>query len=404
MSVTDPTPTGAEGLIARVQAILLSPATEWDKIDAEPATPRGLFLNYACILAAIPAVAGLIGGILFGVNLIIFTIRLPIGLVVANAVVSYVLSLASVFVLALVIDALAPSFGGQKSQIQALKVAIYTGTAGWVAGVFALYTPLVPLAVLGSLYGFYLLYLGLPKLMKVQQDKAVAYTIVTIVVAAILMFVANEISSGLFRSAGTSSLAAAGSHLGGKLQIGGTTVDLSKAEQASKQAQALAESIQAQQNGQPAPAGSIKAVAPDTLKALLPGALPSGFTRTEVEASSAGAAGVSSSNAHGVYAKGDQKITLEVTDMAAMGALAALGGAVNAQSDRETATGYEKMGAVNGRMTSEEFDRQSKTGKFSVVVANRFMVEANGEGVDMDALKAAVASVGFDRLEGLARG
>jgi hypothetical protein len=194
---------------------------------------------------------------------------------------------------------------------------------------------------------------------------------------------------------------AAPSTVTGTVNVGGASVDLGKLQAASQQ---IAAAARAQQAGQPAPAGTIKAVPSDTLKALLPQALPAGFARTEEEASSGGIAGVSGSTAQGVYTKGDQRITLQVTDMAAMGALATLGGAVDVSSDKETATGYQKMGTIDGRLTDEEFDRQSKTGKFSVLVANRFMVEADGQGVDIGDLKGAVSSVGVDRLEGLARG
>jgi hypothetical protein len=408
MSVTEPGPMGSAPLVARVQGILLHPGPEWDKIDTEPATTQGLYIGYVCILAAIGPVAGAVGSLAFGHSFLGITYRPPIAAVLIGAVVSYLLALASVFILGLVIDALAPSFDGHKNQTQALKIAAYSGTAGWLAGVFGIIPSLAPLAALGALYNLYLLYIGMPKLMKAPQEKALGYTVVTILVSLVLFLVVGVIGGAVIGAAGGLGHMGAGGisstdggTLSGNLHLGGASVDLGKLQAASKQMEAAASSMQAQQNGQP---GTVKAVPADTLKALLPATLLSGFARTEVEASSAGAGGVSGSNAHGVYARGDQKITLEVTDMAALGALAALGGAVNAQSDRETATGYEKMGAVNGRMTNEEFDRQTKVGKFSVVVANRFMVEANGEGVEMGDLKAAVSSVGFDRLEGLSRG
>jgi len=101
---------------------------------------------------------------------------------------------------------------------------------------------------------------------------------------------------------------------------------------------------------------------------------------------------------------GHKALAVNLSDMAAMGALASLAGAVDMQSDKETANGYEKIGKVNGRMTTEEFDRQSKSGKYSVLVANRFMVEAQGDGADMGELKGAVSSVGLDKLEGMAHG
>ncbi len=106
----------------------------------------------------------------------------------------YVLTLVGVYVLALIIDALAPTFNGQKNQIQALKVAAYSSTASWVAGVFALVPGLRILTILG-LYSLYLLYTGLPVLMKAPQDKAMGYTAV-VIVAAIVLFMLVGIVAG----------------------------------------------------------------------------------------------------------------------------------------------------------------------------------------------------------------
>jgi predicted NAD/FAD-dependent oxidoreductase len=97
-------------------------------------------------------------------------------------------------------------------------------------------------------------------------------------------------------------------------------------------------------------------------------------------------------------------MTVAVTDMAAAGGLAGIAGAFNVSSNKETATGYEKMGKVGGRMTTENYDRANKSGEYSVLVANRFMVQAQGSNVSMDELKAAVGAVGLDRLEGMAKG
>lgn len=195
MSVSDPAPTSTASLVSRVQGILMSPRAEWDKIDVEPATAQGLFLNYVCILAAIPAIASLVGGLVFGVSLIFVTVHLPVATVVESAILGYAVSLVSVYVLALVVDALAPSFDGQKNQIQALKVAAYAGTAGWVGGVVAVLPMIAPLAIIAGLYGLYILFLGLPKLMKVPQEKAIGYVIVSIIVDAVLMGVTSWAAS-----------------------------------------------------------------------------------------------------------------------------------------------------------------------------------------------------------------
>jgi hypothetical protein len=114
-----------------------------------------------------------------------------------SAIISYGLSLATIFVLALVIDALAPSFGGQKNQVQALKVAAYTGTAGWVGGIFGLIPALSPIGLLFALYGLYILYLGLPMLMKAPEEKALGYTVVVVLVVIALLILATVIVGAL---------------------------------------------------------------------------------------------------------------------------------------------------------------------------------------------------------------
>ena len=101
---------------------------------------------------------------------------------------TYLLTLGGVYVLALIIDALAPTFNGKRSQIQALKLAAYSMTASWVAGIFDLIPVLWPLTLLG-LYSLYLLYLGLPILMKTPSDKAVGYIAVVIIIAIVLSMV-----------------------------------------------------------------------------------------------------------------------------------------------------------------------------------------------------------------------
>lgn len=177
-------------LMDRVKKILLQPKQEWPVIEAEQATVGGLYTGYIIPLAAIGPLASLIGWSVFGMRIpFVGSMRIPMGVGIRNAVVVYVLGLVGVFVLALIIDALAPTFSGQKNQIQALKVAAYSYTAAWVGGIFSLIPALAILGLLAGLYSLYLLYLGLPILMKAPQEKAVGYTVVVIIVAIVLYFV-----------------------------------------------------------------------------------------------------------------------------------------------------------------------------------------------------------------------
>jgi hypothetical protein len=182
-----PGPGTSSSLIDRVKNILLTPKTEWDVIDREPATIQGIYTSYVIILAAIGPIAMLIGQQVFGWGMLGVTIKPPIGYSVATAAFTYALSLVGCYVSAMVIDALAPSFGGTKDLVKAFKVAAYSATASWIAGIFQIIPALGFLAILG-LYSLYLLYLGLPKLMRVSADKAVGYTVVVIVVQIVIYF------------------------------------------------------------------------------------------------------------------------------------------------------------------------------------------------------------------------
>jgi hypothetical protein len=181
------------GLVDRVKAILITPQKEWPVIEAESATPASLYTGYIIPLAAIPAVAGFVGMTMLGVRVLGMSIKVPMSTGLTNAVVVYVLALAGVFILALIIDALAPSFGGQKSQIQALKLAAYASTASWLSGIFLIIPALSILSIVG-IYSLYLLFLGLPVMMKSPADKSVAYTVVVILVAIVIYAVFGVIA------------------------------------------------------------------------------------------------------------------------------------------------------------------------------------------------------------------
>jgi hypothetical protein len=185
-------------LVARVKAILLTPQSEWPVIEREPGDAPYLFTNYVAILAAIPPLAGFIGGSLIGFSVAgVGTVRLGFFSGLIHAIVGYLLTFVAVYVVALIIDALAPTFGAQKNFDNALRISAYYPTPYWLAGIFSLVPRLSFLAILG-LYGIYLLYLGLPALMKAPADKAVAYTAAVIVCSIGVMIVIALILGTLF--------------------------------------------------------------------------------------------------------------------------------------------------------------------------------------------------------------
>jgi hypothetical protein len=185
--------------VNRIKGVLVSPRLEWAVISEEATTIPDLYKSYVVILAAIGPIASIIGLSIIGVSLpFVGSIRIPITTAVTSAVVNYVLTLGGVYLLSLIIDGLAPTFGGEKSMNQAFKVAVYSSVPGWLVGIFTILPALSVLGLLG-LYGLYLLFVGLPVLMKSPQEKSLVYTI-TVVVAAIIIFVVIGMISHSFVS------------------------------------------------------------------------------------------------------------------------------------------------------------------------------------------------------------
>lgn len=374
-------------ILERAKAILLKPANEWPRIAASTETPGDMITRYAVPLAAIGPLAAFVHGQMFGYGVPGFSWKPGLVAGLGSAVATYVLGLVGVIVLALIADWLAPKFSGVSNRTAAFKLVVYGSTAAWLAGIAQL-LPGLGLLGLAGLYSLYLYYLGATPVMKVPQDKAAGYTAVTIACAVVLYLVIGGVSGAFLTMMGSGAAITApdSGKVSGALSIPGVgKVDLDKVQQAADQMEAQSK-------------GEAKAVAPDALKDLLPAAIGP-FQRTGVESGAVGGLG---SNATGTYENGDKRFTLRITDMSAVGALAGLGAAMGVSQSKEDADGYERTGVVNGQMQSEKWNKTDHRGSFGHAIANRFMVEAEGDADSIDQLKAAVATVDAGKLAGLA--
>lgn len=369
----------AKGIFDRAKSIILTPNDEWPKIEAETKTKQEVLIGYVLPLVAIGPVASLIGSQVFGYGAFGFSYRPPLVASLVTAVVTFAISVGMVFLLTFIADWLAPKFDGQSNKLNAFKLVAYGGTASWLAGVFSLIPMLGLFGILG-LYSLYLYYTGAAPLMKVPQEKSVGYVAVVIVCAFLASILITPISAILTGAIGYGAMS--GMHVtdnsgGGTLTLpGGGTIDSNKIEQMSKQAE---NSI----NGKSPPVDAAK------MQALMPAAIGT-YQRTALEAVGAQVVG---SQAEGTYTSGDNSFKLRITDMASMGALAGMAGALGVTQSKEDANGYERAGTVDGHWQSESWNKTDSRGAFGVVVANRFRVEAEGKAASIDELKAAVATI-----------
>lgn len=405
-------------LIGRIKAILMTPKTEWPVIAAEPATVPDLYKNWIVILAAIPALAGFIKGSLIGYGMFGIHYRTPIGTGITGAIVGYALSLALVYVMALIIDALAPTFAGTKNQVQALKTVAYSYTASWIAGI-GLIVPGIGwlIAIAGGIYSIYLLYLGLPHTMKTPTERAGGYTAVSIIIAIVLGWILALIVAGIAGTGAMMSGGLNGAHFGAS--SGEVTIDKDsslgkldawskKMEAAGKQMETAQKSGDAEATGKALGAmmgaatgsGQVEALAPDELKPFVPETL-AGLKRTEVSAERNGAMGMQVSTANASYSNGgDQRLQLEITDLGSAKGLMGLAGLVG-ESEKQTEHGYDKTYKQDGRLVTEKWDSQDKHGEYAIVLGERFSVKVSGNADSIDQIKSAVASVNLAGLEAL---
>src|SRR5665213_1115035 len=185
-------------LIDRVKNIVITPKTEWDVIAAESTPTAQLITGYVLPLAAVAAIAGFIGMSLVGMSMpMMGTVRVGIAWGLASAVLKLVMAVVMVYVLGFVIDALAPTFGAQKSLPQAVKVAAYACTPVWVASILTILPMLGVVVLLAGIYALYLLYLGLPRVMHGPQEKAAGYTAVVVIVAIVIGIIFAAITSAI---------------------------------------------------------------------------------------------------------------------------------------------------------------------------------------------------------------
>jgi Yip1 domain len=181
-------------LLDRVKAILRTPRTEWPAIAREKGGASRLFIRYVAVLSLIPALARFIGTSLIG-------LYAPISSSLAGALVTYLSGFAVVYVLALIINVLGPMFGARKDFAAALKLAVYSYTPVWLAGIFLLVPGLSFLVILG-LQGVYLLWAGLPVLMRAPAEKTLPYAAVVAGCALIIAAGLGLIEAPLFRPPG----------------------------------------------------------------------------------------------------------------------------------------------------------------------------------------------------------
>ncbi len=375
-------------IIERAKNLLLKPADTWDTIASEKVELSALYRSWVIPLVAIGAIAQFIGMSLIGVRGFGATFRVPIVSGLVSAILAFVLALVMVWAFAKILEWLAPKFGAKADFGQALKLSAYFPTAAWIFAGFQVLPALAALGLIGFIWSIYLLFVGLPKLMKPDEDKATTYTLASIGCAIVLALVLAAISAAI----------APKQHFGQfrDTPFSKTMSDRNDAIEQAAESGDLGAIIGAMTGSD----GKTKLVEPDSMEKLAPGKL-AGLPRTSLQVENLNFP-VKMVKLTAEYQKGGKSVNLEITHSPAIKAILAMSGVVGSSMDVKTESGYKKINKKGDDTHIEEWEKDAQSGMVGRA-HNEFLVEARGHGIDLKHLKKAVKDISNRKLDRLPR-
>ncbi|MBL7738062.1 MAG: YIP1 family protein [Chitinophagaceae bacterium] len=187
-------------VVDRAKNILITPNTEWPVADKEQANVATILTSYVLPMLSIGVVAMFIGQGLIGQSLPFGGSTASVKAGLLGALLFVITSVIMVFILAAIIDVLAPSFSSEKNWGKSFQMAAYSLTASYIGAIFYLFPALYILVILCSLYCIYALYTGIPAMKKTTADKQVAYLAVIILITIVAMILLGLIQTEIMKA------------------------------------------------------------------------------------------------------------------------------------------------------------------------------------------------------------
>jgi len=184
-------------LIDRIKNIILSPNAEWGIIDQESETPVSLLKNYLLPFGIAGAIATFIGNGIIGTTVMGVKVGGTLAYGLNQALISLLSLVIGFYVAIFVVDMLAPTFKSEKNINKTAQLVAYSNTPALLGALLTILPAISWIGALFGLYGFYLLYIGLPILKKTPEQQRIPYIIVAIIVMLVLYFVIAAILASI---------------------------------------------------------------------------------------------------------------------------------------------------------------------------------------------------------------
>jgi hypothetical protein len=184
----------SEFILSRCYGLFRDPKEEWRQIRDEETTIPNILIGYVAPLAAIPPICDLIGSSIFA-----HMLQVEPGQAIIRAVITWIVSIALVGFLGILINVLSTNFDAERNDLAAQKIAAYSLTPAFLSGVFSLFPWLWWFSLFALAAMVFLMYRGLPILMKAPEDRALGYaatvTIATMVAGIVLFSLSSCITT-----------------------------------------------------------------------------------------------------------------------------------------------------------------------------------------------------------------
>ena len=157
-----------------VWGLMARPKDEWKSIRDERCAIGKCYCSHVLLLAALPAIAYFIGTSQVGWVIGTKSVRLSTESSLYIAALTYLTMLVGVFAMGKAIHWMSQTYGAKQNLPQSIALAAYTATPLFLTGIMLIY-PILWLNLLIGLmalaYTIYLLYIGVPIMMKISQER-----------------------------------------------------------------------------------------------------------------------------------------------------------------------------------------------------------------------------------------
>ena len=167
-------------MLQHALGLFINPRKEWTKIRDENCTVGKCYCSYVFLLASIPPISGYFGTTLHGWEIgTREAIKLSPDSALTIAIIYYLVMLVGVFSMGFMIHFMSKTYGATQTLPRCITLAAYVATPLFLVGIFELFPILWLNFVIGLpalVYSVYLLYLGVPIIMKIPEEQGFLFS------------------------------------------------------------------------------------------------------------------------------------------------------------------------------------------------------------------------------------